>query len=262
LLEGFFLKGFLFFLYIVLAIVPGAQAAAESSDHLILINVATNQLSYFENGIYMKTFPVSTGKKQTPTPEGKFLIANKYKNKKYNRKQIPGGARNNPLGTRWMGLNYKEYAIHGTNKEGSVGTHESNGCIRMNDRNIQWLYDRVPLHTKVVIAKFYGSAELTAHRFGYRVISWNGKVMQDKQVGRLRLIDRTTLFWQDPNGQFIPVQKAMPNETYPVLSHNGAGVYHVGNNLYIIDPARQTVTYEQLPTYIIVNQYKRKQGVL
>ncbi len=255
------MKVFILVLYFIGVIVPGVQAASPP-DHLILINVATNQLSYFENGNYVRTFPVSTGKKATPTPEGKFMIANKYKNKKYHRKKIEGGAWNNPLGTRWMGLDYKEYGIHGTNKEHSVGTYESNGCIRMNDRNIQWLYDRVPLHTRVIIKSFYGSAEITAHQLGYRVTSWNGESIKDERVGRLRLIDRTTLYWRDPNGQFIPVQQVMPNEVYPVMSHNGAGVYHVGGNLYILDPAKEDVRYEQIPTYIIVNQYKRKQGVL
>ncbi|UOY94577.1 L,D-transpeptidase [Ectobacillus sp. JY-23] len=249
------------FILIMVLLLP-IEVRAALPDHLILINIETNQLSYFENGNYIRTFPVSTGKKETPTPEGKFLIANKYKNKKYHRKKIEGGAWNNPLGTRWMGLNYKEYGIHGTNKEHSVGTYESNGCIRMNDRNIQWLYDRVPLHTRVIIKRFYISPEMMAHTMGYRVTSWSGKQVQSHQIGRIRLIDRTMLYWRDLNGTYYPIKQVMPNETYAVFSHDGAGTYHIGSGFYIIDKVQEDSVYEQIPNHILVNQYKRKQGVL
>jgi hypothetical protein len=206
-------------------------------------------------------FSISTGKLQTPTPEGEFWIVNKYRNKDYHRKDIRGGAPNNPLGTRWLGLNYKEYAIHGTNKAYSIGRYESNGCIRMNNRNIEWLYERIPLRTKVVITKFYGPVELTAHRLGYRVTSWNGQLVGEDQVGRLRIIDRIPLYWRDPNGELQPIQTVMPNELYPVISHNGLGTYYVGNNFYIVDTSHEDVRYEQVPRRIIVNQYKRSKEV-
>jgi len=235
--------------------------AASKADHLILINLAVNQLSFFENGHYIRTFPISSGKPQTPTPEGTFCVINKYKNKKYYRKNIQGGARNNPLGTRWLGLNKAQYAIHGTSKEWSIGRHESNGCIRMHDRDVQWLYDRALLQTKVIIAKFYESPENAAHRYGYRVTSWNGQPVQEKQVGRLLVIDKTPIYWKEPHGQFIPVQEVLPNQKLPVFSHNGEGTYDLGRNLYILDQTGKSTRYEQVPIHIIANQYKRKHNV-
>lgn len=229
---------------------------ADKIDRFILINLTNNQLSYFENGIYIRSFPVTTGTQNTPTPEGRFFIKDKYKNKEYHRKQIAGGAPNNPLGTRWMGLSYKQYGIHGTNKEYSIGNRESNGCIRMNDRNIQWLYDRVPLNTIVVIAKFNESVERAAHQFGYDVISWNGEGVHPHQVGRLRTVVPTTLYWQDFNGQFIPVRTAEKSQYFPVYSYSH-GMYHIGNRTYIIDPTNKGISYEQIPDYIIVNEYQR-----
>lgn len=239
---------------------PYAKAAAEA-DHLILINLAVNQLSFFENGHYVRTFPISSGKPKTPTPEGTFCVINKYKNKKYHRKNIPGGAPNNPLGTRWLGLNEKEYAIHGTSKEWSIGTYESNGCIRMHNRDVQWLYDRVPLRTKVIMAKFYESPEYAAHRYGYRITSWNGQPVQEEQVGRLLAIDKTLMYWKEPHGQLIPVQEVLPNQKLAVFSHNGQGLYDLGNNFYILDRMGKSTRYEQVPIHIIANQYKRKYNV-
>ncbi|PFN08571.1 MULTISPECIES: L,D-transpeptidase [Bacillus cereus group] len=237
------------------------MSAFASSDHLILINLTTNQLSFFENGNYIKTFPVTTGKRQTPTPEGTFCIINKYKNKEYHRKKIPGGAPNNPLGTRWLGLNEKEYAIHGTNREGTIGRRESNGCIRMHDRDIQWLYERVSLQTKVIISQFYTSPEYAAHQLGYRVTSWSGRTIEEEQIGTLTLVDRMEIFWQEPNGQFTKVKTVLPNERYAVYSRGRNGNYYIGNNLYIMDETGEKVRYEQVPYSVLSNIYKRKYNV-
>lgn len=62
-------------------------SAFADTDHLILVNLTTNQLSFFENGNYTKTFPVTTGRDRTPTPEGNFCIITKFKNKEYHRKK-------------------------------------------------------------------------------------------------------------------------------------------------------------------------------
>ncbi|MBO9128827.1 L,D-transpeptidase [Bacillus sp. 165] len=246
----------------MLAVFPHPSSAINHEpDRLILINVATNQLSFFENGRYVKTFPISTGKKATPTPHGDFKVINKYKNKKYHRKNIPGGDPTNPLGARWLGLNNKEYAIHGTSREGTIGTYESNGCIRMHNRDIQWMYERVPIHTRVIISSFYAAPELAAHQHGYRVVSWNAKTVFPEQIGVLTVTDRTQVYWQEPNGQFTRIRDSFPNETFVVYSLKREGKYYIGNNLYIIDVARASVKYTEIPRYIIVNQYKRIKGV-
>jgi lipoprotein-anchoring transpeptidase ErfK/SrfK len=64
---------------------------------------------------------------------------------------IPGGAPNNPMGARALTLNLDEYAIHGTNRPGSIGTYASYGCIRMLNEDIVHLYDQVSIGTRVVV---------------------------------------------------------------------------------------------------------------
>jgi lipoprotein-anchoring transpeptidase ErfK/SrfK len=64
---------------------------------------------------------------------------------------IPGGAPNNPMGARALTLNLDEYAIHGTNRPGSIGTYASYGCIRMLNEDIVHLYDQVDVGTRVVV---------------------------------------------------------------------------------------------------------------
>ncbi|WP_150496928.1 L,D-transpeptidase [Roseibium aquae] len=63
---------------------------------------------------------------------------------------IPGGASNNPMGVAAMTLSNGNYAIHGTNRPGSIGAAVSYGCIRMNNRDIADLFQRVGVRTPVV----------------------------------------------------------------------------------------------------------------
>jgi lipoprotein-anchoring transpeptidase ErfK/SrfK len=65
---------------------------------------------------------------------------------------IPGGSPHNPMGVAAMTLSGGEYAIHGTNKPGSVGGFVSYGCIRMLNADITDLYERVSIGTTVVVA--------------------------------------------------------------------------------------------------------------
>ncbi len=60
---------------------------------------------------------------------------------------IPGGSPQNPMGVAAMTLSGGgQYAIHGTNNEGSIGGFVSHGCIRMHnadiDRPVQPRHDR------------------------------------------------------------------------------------------------------------------------
>lgn len=65
---------------------------------------------------------------------------------------IPGGSPRNPMGARVIGLGPGgEYAIHGTNMPGTIGTAASYGCFRMHNRDIIDLYPRVRVGTPVLV---------------------------------------------------------------------------------------------------------------
>ncbi|WP_434051432.1 MAG: L,D-transpeptidase [Roseibium sp.] len=63
---------------------------------------------------------------------------------------IRGGAPNNPMGSAAMTLSNGNYAIHGTNRPGSIGRAVSYGCIRMANADIEDLFQRVGVRTPVV----------------------------------------------------------------------------------------------------------------
>lgn len=67
---------------------------------------------------------------------------------------IPGGSPQNPMGVAAMTLSGGgQYAIHGTNNEGSIGKFVSHGCIRMHNADIEDLYNRVSVGTRVVVTR-------------------------------------------------------------------------------------------------------------
>jgi hypothetical protein len=82
------------------------------------------------------------------------VIINHAKDPAYshNGKVIEPG-KNNPLGSRWMGLSQKGYGIHGTNVQSSVGKAASHGCFRMRKQDVEELYSMVQVGDKVMVRR-------------------------------------------------------------------------------------------------------------
>jgi len=70
------------------------------------------------------------------------------------------GGDTNPLGARAMYLGSTEYRIHGTNQPSTIGSFVSSGCIRLTNEDVEDLYGRVSVGTRVVVLP--GSAPNTA----------------------------------------------------------------------------------------------------
>ena len=70
------------------------------------------------------------------------------------------GGEGNPLGARALYLGKTIYRIHGTNQPSTIGKYVSSGCIRLTNEDIQDLYSRVQVGTRVVVLP--GSAPATA----------------------------------------------------------------------------------------------------
>jgi len=61
------------------------------------------------------------------------------------------GGPGNPMGARALYLGTTVYRIHGTNQPQTIGTAVSSGCFRLVNADIEDLYERIPVGTKVVI---------------------------------------------------------------------------------------------------------------
>ncbi|HEX8083954.1 MAG TPA: L,D-transpeptidase family protein [Solirubrobacteraceae bacterium] len=122
-------------------------------DHLVL--------RLFKRLRHARTYDIAIGQAGFDTPTGLFTIQTKQVNPVWhvpNRpwagslagQTIPGGAPNNPLKARWLGVN-GSVGIHGTAEEWSIGSRASHGCIRMRVSDVIQLYRRVPVGTPVLI---------------------------------------------------------------------------------------------------------------
>lgn len=107
----------------------------------IVIKIQQRVLELYNNGELYKTYKIAVGKSKTPTPIGEWNVVWKD----YNW--------GTGFGTRWMGLNvpWGMYGIHGTNKPWSIGQFASHGCIRMRNKDVEELFEWIPIGTSVRI---------------------------------------------------------------------------------------------------------------
>ena len=61
------------------------------------------------------------------------------------------GGESNPMGARALYLGKTIYRVHGTNQPSTIGQFVSSGCIRMLNEDVEDLYTRVKIGTKVVV---------------------------------------------------------------------------------------------------------------
>jgi lipoprotein-anchoring transpeptidase ErfK/SrfK len=128
----------------------------------IVVNRGAFKLTLYKRLKPVKTYSIAVGQVGLETPAGLYHIQNKAVNPAWSvpnspwagslaGQVIPGGAPNNPLKARWMGI-FAGAGIHGTDDIGSIGSAASHGCIRMRIPDVIELYDKVPVGAPVYIA--------------------------------------------------------------------------------------------------------------
>ncbi|SHF45299.1 L,D-transpeptidase ErfK/SrfK [Modicisalibacter ilicicola DSM 19980] len=135
----------------------------------VVVNVAEMRLYYYppvqEGEVrQVETYPVSVGRMDWKTPLGETTIIAKAKDPAWYPPEsiikehaedgrslprvVPPGP-DNPLGRYAMRLDIAGYLIHGTNRPDGVGMRVTHGCIRMLPEDIENLFSRLPVGTKV-----------------------------------------------------------------------------------------------------------------
>jgi hypothetical protein len=128
---------------------------------VITIDRDSFTLRLFRNLRIWKRYGIAVGMAGLETPAGTYHIQEKQVDPAWHvpnsawagslaGQVIPGGAPNNPLKARWMGI-ANGVGIHGTAEDWSIGTRASHGCIRMHVSDVIDLYPRVPVGTTVLI---------------------------------------------------------------------------------------------------------------
>jgi len=149
-------------------VIPLAMLLPYIKREGIVINLSELRLYYFlpqENKVHV--FPVGIGREGLETPKVTSYISSKRKDPTWRPtaamrqryfeehgkvllKEIAAGP-SNPFGKYALRLGKSEYLIHGTNQRFGIGMRASSGCIRMFDEDIKWMFENIPLNTKVRI---------------------------------------------------------------------------------------------------------------
>jgi lipoprotein-anchoring transpeptidase ErfK/SrfK len=129
------------------AMIGRADAADTTNETVVrrlVVSIPDRKLAVIENNEVVEVFTVAVGAPNSPSPTGTFTIVNRVANPTYYHpgKVIAPGPQN-PIGTRWIGLNQKGYGIHGTDQPSSIGYAKSHGCIRLRNADVERLFERV-----------------------------------------------------------------------------------------------------------------------
>jgi lipoprotein-anchoring transpeptidase ErfK/SrfK len=139
----------------------GMRELRKKYGTVVTVDRNSLKLRLFKRLKLSKTYGIAIGAAGFDTPSGLFNIQSKQVNPAWHvpnsdwagglqGQTIPGGAPNNPLKARWLGVN-GAVGIHGTAEEWSIGSRASHGCIRMRVRDVVDLYPRVPMGAPVLI---------------------------------------------------------------------------------------------------------------
>ena len=128
------------------------ESSSESPSREIVVSIPDRKLALIEDGEVVKVYRIAVGALESPTPKGEFKIVNRLTSPTYYHPgKVIGPGADNPLGTRWMGLNLKGFGIHGTNVPTSIGKAASHGCVRMAKKDLEELFELVQVGDVVVI---------------------------------------------------------------------------------------------------------------
>jgi len=149
-------------------IIPSHFVLPPGPHEGIVINLPELRLYYYHQGSNkVSTFPLAIGKLGWGTPVANTKIVDKKEDPYWIvpdsilaekaasgvhgfPKIIPPGPKN-PLGKYAIRLGLNGYLIHGTNLKGGIGSRVSHGCMRMQPKDIETLFNFVSVGTTVRI---------------------------------------------------------------------------------------------------------------
>jgi len=158
---------------------PGAEVILPTQHILpaarregLVLNVPEMRLYFYptpctrEKQCMVITYPVSIGRMDWHTPLGETHVTGKKKDPTWTPPEsirreaaaqgktypaiMPAGP-DNPMGAYAIYLAREGYRIHGTNRSNGIGLRATHGCVRLYPEDIENLFERVDVGTRVEI---------------------------------------------------------------------------------------------------------------
>ena len=119
----------------------------DTGEHWIDVDLSQQRVYAYEGSTLVRSFVVSTGKRQTPTVTGKYRIYVKYRTADmrgpgYFLEDVP-----------FVMYFYKGYGLHGTYWHNNFGTPMSHGCVNFKPKEAKWLFEWASVGTIVNVHK-------------------------------------------------------------------------------------------------------------
>jgi lipoprotein-anchoring transpeptidase ErfK/SrfK len=123
----------------------------------LLLNLKKRRVFVYQGQKIIASYPVAIGRRGWETPTGEFRVIQMVREPVWEHpftgQLVPSG-KNNPLGARWIGFwtdGQNFVGFHGTPQENLVGQAVSHGCVRMRNRDIKALFEKVQIGTSVIV---------------------------------------------------------------------------------------------------------------
>jgi len=131
---------------------PNMELKISRGGFSVEVDKSKNILTLKANDEVLRAYDVSTGKSNS-TPVGVFTVTDKLINPVWYTAGaiVSPDSPENILGTRWIGISKEGYGIHGTTEPETIGRQITRGCVRMNNSDVEELFDILPVGTEVVI---------------------------------------------------------------------------------------------------------------
>jgi len=133
--------------------IPEDAAVLRYMPYTIEIDLSALRLLVRHDGKVVRRLPVAIGRPGHDTPTGRYAITDSLRVSSAGGPYgccalaLTGRQPNVPQG--WTGGD--RIAIHGTNKQDSLGTPASSGCLRASDTDMRWMMERIPVGAQVRI---------------------------------------------------------------------------------------------------------------
>lgn len=135
--------------------VGAATAAADSTT--LTVDLSDRRVYLYQGKKKLTSYPLAVGKDGWETPTGSFKVIEMQQNPEWLHpitKEVIAAGPDNPLGKRWIGFlieGQTHIGFHGTNEENLIGQAVSHGCLRMRNKDVIALYEKVKLGTLVTV---------------------------------------------------------------------------------------------------------------
>jgi len=138
---------------------PGQVLRIPTERAHMLVSIGAHWAFFMLGEHAAAAWEVGVGKTGSETRPGSYVVGEKSTEPMWFRpggKPVPFGDPENPLGTRWIAWRLPDgsssgFGFHGTKDPESVGQDQSQGCVRMLNRDVEELFEVLPKDAAILV---------------------------------------------------------------------------------------------------------------